>query len=119
MSRAKKASSSHRPTPLQLKAIAHFFDVLADPTRLAILNFLRDGDATVSQVMEAVDLKQANASKQLGILYRAELLSRHPDGSQVRYAIASPIIFDLCDLVCDKIGADAERKHQAFGGAAR
>lgn len=119
MSRPSKTTSSHRPSPDQLKAIAHFFNVLSDPTRLAILNHLREGDATVSQVMEALDLKQANASKQLGILYRADLLTRHPDGSQVRYAIGSPVIFELCDLVCDKIGQDVARKHQAFGGGTR
>jgi len=119
MSSPNKPTSLHHPSPDQLKAIAQFFNVLSDPTRLAILNLLREGEATVSQVMEALDLKQANASKQLGILYRAELLTRHPDGSQVRYAIASPVIFELCDLVCDKIGQDVARKHHAFGGGNR
>src|SRR5688572_12777541 len=51
----------------QLRAVADLFSVLSEPTRLRILQMLQRGAATVGEIMLATGIKQANASKQLGI----------------------------------------------------
>jgi hypothetical protein len=60
--------------------------------------------------MDAADIKQANASKQLGILHQAGVLAREKEGNQVRYSIRMPLIFDLCDLVCSSLRDEAEAR---------
>ncbi len=100
-----------------LEAVARLFAVLAEPTRLAILQFLKGGPRAVSELVDGLDVKQANVSKQLGILYTVGLLARERDGNVVRYSIAEPMIFELCELVCGKLRRDAERQLGSFGGA--
>jgi DNA-binding transcriptional ArsR family regulator len=94
----------------QLEAVAELFAILSEPTRLRILQLLQDGPASVGEIVEALDLKQANASKQLGILYQAGVLGREKEGNTVRYSIKMPLVFDLCGLVCNSLRAEAEAK---------
>ena len=100
-----------------LEAVARLFGVLAEATRLEILQTLKEGPRSVSDLVKSLGAKQANVSKQLGILYAAGLLSRERDGNAVRYGIAEPMIFDLCELVCGKLRRDAERQLEVLGGA--
>ncbi|WP_162271662.1 ArsR/SmtB family transcription factor [Gemmata sp. SH-PL17] len=99
-----------------LEAVSRLFAVLAEPTRLAILQCLKSGPKAVSELVDELGAKQANISKQLGILYAAGLLSRERDGNLVRYSIAESMIFELCELVCGKLRRDAERRLEALGG---
>lgn len=64
----------------------------------------------MTEIVEAAEMKQANASKQLGILKQAGLVDRERDGASVRYSITEPMIFELCDLVCGKLRRDAEAR---------
>ena len=98
----------------QLNAIAELFAVLSEPSRLRILQVLQDGAASVGEIIEATQMKQANVSKQLGILHQAGVLSRERDGNLVRYSIRMPLIFDLCDLVCASLREEARMKAQLF-----
>ena len=100
-----------------LEAVSRLFAVLAEPTRLALLQALKDGPRAVSELVIELNAKQANVSKQLGVLYAAGLLVRERDGNTVRYSIAEPMIFDLCELVCGKLRRDAERQLTALGRA--
>lgn len=94
----------------QLAAVADLFGVLSEPTRLRILQMLQDGPASVGEMVDALDIKQANASKQLGILHAAGVLGRERDGNSVRYSIRMPLVFDLCELVCGGLRREAEAK---------
>jgi DNA-binding transcriptional ArsR family regulator len=62
--------------------------------------------------MAATGLGQANVSKHLKILTQAGILSRKPSGVSVYYEIADPIIFELCELACDRLSISLEAKHQ-------
>jgi DNA-binding transcriptional ArsR family regulator len=94
----------------QLHAVADLFSVLSEASRLRILQVLHDGPATVGQIMDATGFKQANASKQLGILHAAGVLAREKDGNAVRYSIRLPLVFDLCTLVCAGLREEAEAR---------
>ena len=91
----------------QLEAVASLFSVLAEPSRLALLQALRAGPLNVSELMEACDMKQANVSKHLGVLHDHHLVKRKRDGISISYEIADPMIFSLCKLVCGKMERDA------------
>lgn len=94
----------------QLSAVAELFGVLSEPSRLRILQMLQNGPATVSEVVQGLRMKQANASKQLGILYQAGVVGREKEGLSVRYSIRMPLVFDLCSLVCGRLKEEAEAK---------
>ena len=87
----------------QLAAVARVFSVLSEPSRLVLLQALRDGPLTVSELVEASGMKQANVSKHLGVLHHHRLVKRQRESICVRYEIADPIVFALCELVCGKM----------------
>ena len=95
---------------IQLQAVADLFNVLSEPTRLKILQFLQCGPATVGEIIDATGLKQANTSKQLGILHQAGVVAREKHGNAVRYSIRLPLVFDLCALVCEGLRREAEAR---------
>lgn len=86
-----------------LEKIADVFRALSEPTRLAIIQELKAGPQPVGSLVEALDLSQANVSKQLRILFEAGFLSREKHGTQVRYAISDDMLLPLCELVCKRL----------------
>ena len=98
----------------QVVAVARLFSVLSEPSRLALVQALRDGPLTVSELVEASGMKQANVSKHLGMLYQHRLVKRQRDGVCVRYEVADPVVFALCDLACGKVGRDAKCAARLF-----
>ena len=98
----------------QLEAVAALFGVLSEPTRLRILQLLQEGPATVTEVVRVLGIKQANASKQLGILYQAGVLGREKEGLSVRYSIRMPLVFDLCSLVCGRLKEEAAARAKSL-----
>lgn len=85
------------------EVIAERFRLLAEPTRIRILDALRAGPLTVGALTAEVASTQQNVSKHLGLLHRAGLLMREKDGNSVRYEIADQGVFALCDEVCGGI----------------
>jgi DNA-binding transcriptional ArsR family regulator len=101
---APKKQKSHEPVPEeQLQFIASRFKVLAEPMRLRILHSLQPGEQTVTRIIEITGASQANVSKHLAVLTRAEMVGRRKEGLNVFYSITDPVIFELCELVCDKL----------------
>lgn len=89
------------PLPDQLaELVAGRFRVLGDPTRIKLLDRLRDGGATVQELQAGLGVSQQNVSKHLGVLLSAGLVSRAKQGTFSRYEIADTGVFELCDLVC-------------------
>jgi DNA-binding transcriptional ArsR family regulator len=87
------------PEPL-VDLVAQRFRVLGEPMRIRLLDRLREGDATVTELREALGASQQNVSKHLGILHSAGMVSRAKDGNHARYAISDPSVFELCEQVC-------------------
>jgi len=86
-----------------LEYVAKYFKALAEPTRLKILNALRDGEKNVGQLTEISGCTQANISKHLSLLSQYELVKRESRGNCVFYSIADQGIYALCELVCGQI----------------
>src|SRR5213592_3491470 len=99
--RPRKIRFQHkRLSPAALELIAARFRVLAEPMRLALLNQLRSGEKTVSELVEETGAGQANVSKHLGILADAAMVGRRKNGLNVYYFIVDRTLFELCDLAC-------------------
>jgi DNA-binding transcriptional ArsR family regulator len=78
---------------------ATMFQALAHPTRIAILEQLRDGELTVGVILARLGLEPANASQHLAILRARHIVSKRKDGSQVFYSIRDPLITDILALM--------------------
>ena len=87
------------PDPL-VELVAQRFRVLGEPMRIKLLDRLREGDATVGELQQALGASQQNVSKHLGILHSAGMVSRTKQGNSVLYAISDQSVFELCDQVC-------------------
>jgi DNA-binding transcriptional ArsR family regulator len=90
-------------------------DESAEPMRLRLLDHLREGEATVGELQEAVGASQQNISKHLGILRGAGMGERTKVGTQVRYAISDPSVFVLCEQVCGGMRRQLEQLESILG----
>ena len=94
--------------------IADRFRALGEPMRLRLLQALQAGEATVGQLVEAVEGGQANVSKHLQVLQRHGFVDRRKEGTTVIYRIADPEVFRLCDIVCGGVREEAELRRRLF-----
>lgn len=95
---------------IQIEEIVNMFTALADCSRLIILDALRQSPTFVTDLSRKTGLKQANLSKQLSILRTAALVKSRRQGNRILYEISEPIVFDLCNLVCQKVQQDAHHR---------
>jgi len=91
-----------------LEKIAKVFSAFSDPTRLSILQELKEQAKSVGELVTAVGVSQGNMSKQLQLLYEAGVLEREKVGNQVFYSVSDELVMPLCELVCDKLNRDAK-----------
>ncbi|HXY79994.1 MAG TPA: metalloregulator ArsR/SmtB family transcription factor [Gaiellaceae bacterium] len=93
------------PLPEDLaELIARRFRVIGEPMRIRLLDRLRDGgEATVTDLADAVGASQQNVSKHLVLLADAGILARRKEGTHVHYRIAEEGVFALCEQVCGSL----------------
>lgn len=82
--------------------IADYFKILSEPLRLKILNSLRDGEKTVSEIVRDVGSPQPNVSKHLSMLVQAGFVIRRQRKNVVYCSIADKHIWKICDLACPR-----------------
>lgn len=110
----RKAAPKKTLDGAQLQAVAGLFSVLAEDSRLHILQALQAGPLSVGELVEQTGMKQANVSRQLGTLQAAGILSRRQEGNRAIYSIELPLVFDLCDLVCRGVAEQAAARAAAL-----
>jgi DNA-binding transcriptional ArsR family regulator len=109
-------------TPEALVQVADYFQALAEPTRLRILNLLRHEPRSVGELAAETGHSVANVSRHLTLLAQRGLLARETRGTSVYYRIADPAIYELCNLVCGNLGRrieSTEAQRAAFAPPAR
>jgi len=89
--------------PEALEHVAAFFQALSEPTRLQILNLLRQHEHNVGELAQLCGYTSANVSRHLALLTAQGLVARENRGTSAYYRIADDSIYALCDLVCDRI----------------
>lgn len=113
-STALSRGSRHGLGPAQIDAVAALFAVLSEPSRLCILQVLQQAPASVGELVKRTGFKQANVSKQLGILAAAGVIARRREGNLAIYSIVLPLVFDLCHLVCNGLATRARAQADAL-----
>ena len=98
--------------PELLHLIAARFKVLAEPARLGILDALRGGELTVTDLVGATDMGQANVSKHLSLLHAHGFVKRRKAGTFSYYAVADRGVFKLCDVMCGHLEAEATARRK-------
>lgn len=106
--------SSFTLTPEVLDLVAERFKALSEPARLRILNALREGERTVSDLMEETGLGQANVSKHLQMLHALGFVERRKEGLYVHYRLQGEDVFQLCEIVCGRLAAEADARGRMF-----
>ena len=86
-----------------LEQVATYFQALSEPTRLRLLNLLREGERNVGELALACGYTAANVSRHLALLMQHGLVTRESRGTSVYYRIADASVYALCDLVCGNI----------------
>ena len=100
-----------------LAQVAAYFQALSEPTRLQILNLLRQQERSVGELAELCGYSSANISRHLALLTQRGLVARESRGNSAIYSIADKSVYALCDLVCGSIALQFERtahKQAAF-----
>lgn len=77
---------------------AEFFKALANPLRIRILDQLREGELTVSEIRDRVDVEMPNVSQQLAVLRNKNLVVARKQGNNIYYSCVDPTVFKLLDV---------------------
>ena len=78
---------------------AAFFQGLGHPTRIAIVECLRDGELSTGTIVSRLKLEQANASQHLAILRSRHVVSSRREGNQIFYSVRDPRILEVLDIM--------------------
>jgi DNA-binding transcriptional ArsR family regulator len=106
------------PLPDDLvELIAGRFRALSEPTRIKLLDRLRDGEATVLELTELIGTTQQNVSKHLGVLQRSGIVARRKQGNFAYYRIVDEGVLSLCEAVCGSLQEQVDSLRQLVGAA--
>ena len=77
---------------------AELFKALAHPTRVQIINLLRDGERCVCELIDELELEQPNISQHLAVLRKQDIVEANKEGLRMIYRLKDPRIIALMDL---------------------
>lgn len=100
-------------------AVAAYFSVLSEPTRLRIMHAICEQEKTVSQIVEELGATQTNISRHLNLMHRSGVLARRKEGNQVHYRAADLEMVEICRTVCNRIAAQLDEKKPLRGDLLR
>ena len=93
---------------LVFESAAELFGLLSTPVRLKIISAVCQGERNVSELLEQIDTTQPNMSQHLATLYRAGVLGRRRDGTQIYYSLQSERVATLCRAVCTQVAVELD-----------
>lgn len=107
MSRGRKALQELEPA---LGAVAGYFAVLSEPSRLKILHAICEAERSVSQIVADTGIAQTNVSRHLALMHRHGVVQRRRDGNQVYYRLTDDTMAELCRTVCARIAKSMDER---------
>lgn len=78
---------------------ADVFRALAHPTRIHIIEVLKDGEMSVGGILERISLEPANLSQHLALLRSKRLVTTRKEGNQVFYSLRDPLLVEVLDTM--------------------
>jgi ArsR family transcriptional regulator, virulence genes transcriptional regulator len=85
---------------------------LANEKRQRILDALRDGELSVSEIQARTDIPQATLSQHLGILRAKGVATSRREGAHVYYSITNPKIIQAFDLISEVMAEAATSRKE-------
>lgn len=82
---------------LELKA--EILKALAQPTRLKILELIRNGEKCICEIVPAINGEQSNISRHISLMQKSNLVTTRKDGVKVMVKVKDPKIFDILDSI--------------------
>ena len=77
---------------------AELFKALGHPVRIRILEHLRTGERTVSELQALLEIESSTVSQQLALLRSRSIVVGRKQGNSVYYTVTDPLIFELLDV---------------------
>jgi len=93
---------------LVFESAAELFGLLSTPVRLKIISAVCNGERNVSELLELIDTTQPNMSQHLATLYRAGVLGKRREGTQIFYRLQSERVATLCRAVCTQVAMELD-----------
>ena|SRR5579871_4392958 len=78
---------------------ASIFQALGHPTRIAIVEMLRNGELSAGVIQERLGIEQANVSQHLAILRGRQVLANRKEGNLVFYSLRNPVLVEVLDIM--------------------
>ena len=78
---------------------AEIFQALAHPTRIAVIEALRDGELSAGALLTHVPVEPANLSQHLAVLRSKHVVISRKAGNQVYYSLRDPVLVEVLDLL--------------------
>ena len=78
---------------------SEIFQGLANPTRIAIVELLRDGEMSAGKLIEELGIEQSNASQHLSVLRAKQIVVSRKVGNQVFYSIRDHALIEVLDIL--------------------
>jgi ArsR family transcriptional regulator len=88
------------------ESAAELFGLLSTPVRLKIISAVCNGERNVSELLGQIDTTQPNMSQHLATLYRAGVLGKRREGTQIFYRLQSERVAMLCRAVCTQVAME-------------
>ncbi len=82
---------------IELKA--EVLKAMAQPTRLKILEFLRDGERCICEIVPGIKGEQSNVSRHISVMQKSHLITTRKDGVKVMVKVVDPRVFEILDNV--------------------
>jgi len=94
---------------------ASLFQALSHPTRIAIVEVLREGQLSAGAIQDRLGIEQANLSQHLAILRSRQIVVNRKEGNQVFYSLRSPVLVEVLDIMRGYFQANLTEAIQMLG----
>lgn len=108
-----KNQTQQRKKLTELKS--ELFKALSNPVRIRILDELRTGEKTVSEIRDKLEIELPNVSQQLTVLKTNNLVFARKQGVNIYYSCANPKLFKLLDVAKEIFQAQLSDLQEALG----
>lgn len=92
-----------------IKAVAH-------PLRVAMIDYLKDGEQCVCDIATHVGAERSNVSRHLGLMQRAGVLRSRKDGLQVYYELRTPCILNFLNCAMQALEQNVKEERRILTG---
>lgn len=102
-----------------LELCADILKAMAQPTRLRIIELLRDGEHCVCEIFPAIGHEQSNTSRHLQMMLKSGILKQRKDGLKIYYSLRHPEVLEMVSLAERIVVREAERTAKLVTGKGR